>query len=123
MTSPALIDRLWAQIEPIVFITRDQFVRGLEAWDVTPVEIDGELAFCTLVQGPEFHFTSFGTGHRIMRDMIRSHIEPIIAEHGFVTTRTPKDDNRQTVLNRRLGFKVTREDEFFVHARLDRPCL
>lgn len=122
MTAPELIDRLWAQIEPHVYITRDQFARGIEDWDVTPVEIGGELAFTTLAHGPEFHFTSFGTGHKITRDMIRAHIDPIMEKFGFVTTRTPKDDARQARLNRALGFKVTHEDEFFAFSRLDGPC-
>jgi hypothetical protein len=118
-----VIDALWAQIEPIVFISRDQFVSGLEQWDIDPVHIDGELAFVALTQGPEFHFTSFETGAQISRDMIRSRLHAIIERHGYVTTRTPIEGaNRQHRFNRILGFHVTGTSEFFVDYRLDRKC-
>lgn len=123
MTDAAVIDALWAQIEPIAFITRDQFARGLDAWEVEPVEVDGELAFAALTQGPEFHFTTFGTGHPISLAMIRARLDPILARHGFVTTRTPKDEPRQHRFNRLIGFKVSGEDEHFIHYRLEKsPC-
>lgn len=117
-----IVDRLWAQIESVVFITRDQFARGLERWEIEPVEIGGELAFVGLTQGPEFHFASFDTGARITSEMIRSRLTAIMDRHGFVTTTTPKDEPRQHRLNRRLGFVATGENEFFVSYRLDKKC-
>lgn len=115
-----IIDRLWDQIEPIVFISREEFERGLERWDIEPVEIDGELAFATFTNGPEFHYASFGTGARITRAMIWSRLNPILEQHGFVTTRTPRDDVRQQRINRALGFVEIGSDEFFLTFRMDR---
>lgn len=112
-----VIDRLWAEIEDIVFITRDQFERGLREWDIIPVEIDG-ASFVTLRRGPEFHVANAGTGRPITTRMIRMCIAPILEQYGFVTTRTPKDDERQCVVNRRFGFKAIGEDEFFTHFRM-----
>lgn len=118
-----LMDRIWAQLEPIVFITRAQFERGLEGWEIEPVEIEGELAFATFSKGPEFHFTSFDTGHLITREMIHTRLRVIIDRHGYATTRTPRDESpRQHRLNKRLGFHVESESEFFIHYRLDGPC-
>lgn len=117
MTS--LIDQLWAQIESTVFITRDQFERGLAEWEIELVEVDGEAAFAGLTKGPEFHFASFGTGHRITMAMIRDHLYPIIARYGYVTTTTPSDESRQHRINLLLGFKVVGTDEFFTMYRLD----
>lgn len=117
-----MIDALWAQIEPTTFMTRGQFERGLDGWTIEAVEIDGELAFAALTHGPEFHFTSFGTGKPISMAMIRARLDPILARHGFVTTRTPKSERRQQRFNRLLGFKVTGSDEFFLHFRLDQKC-
>jgi hypothetical protein len=118
-----VIDRLWAQAEPIVFISRDQFVRGLEGWDIEAVRIDGRLAFAALTNGPEFHFASFDTGAPVTMAMIRSRLDPIIERHGFVSTRTPKSGaDRQHRFNRAFGFVATGEDEFFVHYRLDSKC-
>jgi len=106
-------DRLWAQIEPIVFITREQFLAGLTGWDIEAVTIDGRLAFAVLTKGPEFHFASFDTGAPITRAMIRQRLDPIIERHGYVTTRTPKDGaDRQHRFNRAYGFKAVGEDDF-----------
>jgi hypothetical protein len=115
-----VIDRLWAQIEPDVYITREQFVRGLVDWDIEAIRIDGELAFVTLTRGPEFHYTSFGVG-KISIAMIRLWLAPILDLHGYATTRTLKSEPRQHRLNLRLGCTVTGEDEFTIHYRLDRP--
>ncbi len=117
-----LLDRIWEQTEPTVFITREEFERGLERWDIEPVEVNGELAFAAFINGPEFHYATFGTGARITRTMIWSRLNPILDRHGFVTTRTPRGDVRQQRLNRALGFVETGADEFYVHFRLERKC-
>jgi hypothetical protein len=85
-----IIDALWAQIEPVVYITREQFASGLEQWDVEPVLVTpegvlghvGELAFVALTKGPEFHFASFGTGAAISLRMIRARLAQIIERRG-----------------------------------------
>jgi hypothetical protein len=118
-----VIDRLWEQVEPTVYITREQWVSGLADWDIEAVRIDGTLAFAALTRGPEFHFASFDTGTPISMSMIRSRLAPIIERHGFVTTRTPKEGaDRQHRFNRAFGFHTTGEDEFFVHYRLNNKC-
>jgi hypothetical protein len=119
----AVVDILWEQMEPIVYITRDQFERGLQSWEVELVEIDGELSFIGLTRGPEFHFTSLGTGKRITLDMIWSRMNAIMSRHGYVTTRTPNDGaDRQHRFNRSFGFVETARDEFFTFYRLEKSC-
>lgn len=116
-------DALWAQLEPTVYITRDQFMRGLAEWEIQTVEIDGRPAFITLTKGPEFHFTSLDTKSSVTLGLIRSLLAPILERHGCVTTRTPKEGaDRQHRFNRAFGFREVGEDEFFVHYRKDRPC-
>jgi hypothetical protein len=121
-----LTDHLWdelnRELDGHVYISRDQFERGLKDWNVTPHEIDGELAYVTMSQGPEFHVSSFGTGRTISMAMIRANLAPLLDLFGYVTTSTPKDDRRQHALNRRFGFREVGESEFFIHFRLDRPC-
>lgn len=119
-----VIDALWAQAEPTSFLTREQFVRDLDGWDIEPVFIGGKLAFAALVRGAEFHFASFDTGAPITMGMIRSRLDPIIQRYGFVTTRTPKvGADRQHRFNLAFGFHVAGEDEFFIMYRLDKKCL
>jgi hypothetical protein len=116
-----VIDALWSQIEPDVYITREQFARGLEEWEITPIRIGGELAYVTLIRGPELHYTSFG-GHRISPGLIRGWLAPLLERYGYATTRTPREELRQQRLNVLIGGRVTEESEFFVHFRLDQKC-
>ena len=113
-------DLMWKQIEPSVYIGRDEFMRALAEWDIEEVWIDGKLAFATLTRGPEFHLASFGTGARITLPMIVSWFGPIMERHGYVETRVPRDGaDRQHRFNRRFGFVPIREDEFFTFYRLE----
>jgi hypothetical protein len=118
-----VVEALWSQIEPAVFISREQFTRELEEWEIEPVEINGALAFAVLTKGPELHFASFGTGAPISLVMIKARIDPLLERYGFVTVRTPKNDVRQHRFNKRFGFKQIGSDEFFTYFRMDRRCL
>jgi hypothetical protein len=117
----AVLDALWEQAEPQVFITREQFEHGLEGWTIEPVERDGELVGAFVTRGPELHFATFKRIAVPLR-LIRDHLEPIIARHGFVRTRTPKDAPRQQRFNELLGFVAEGEDEFFLFYRMDVPA-
>ena len=114
-----LTDILWGKASPSLFITKEAFVQNLAGWDIKPVMVDGVLAFITVQKGPDFHFQSLGTGHRITLRMIRDFLEPIIREHGFAATRTPKGDTRQRRFNERFGFKQVGEDVFDIHYRIE----
>lgn len=121
MIDTDVLDALWAEIEPIVFITKGQFSRGLDDWDVEVMrDGEGKPALVALTQGTEFHLASFGAGIPITRAMMRARLDPILERHGCVTTSTPKDGmDRQHRFNRAFGFKVAGESEFFVHYRLE----
>lgn len=120
MTTDEIKDLIWKQMEPVVFIARADFMAELEAWSIDPVEIDGRLAFIGMSKGPEFHFISLGSGHRLSFDLVRRGLEPIIEKHGYALTKTPKEDIRQQRFNRAYGFYPVGEDEFYIHYRLDR---
>lgn len=119
MLSAATADALWAQVEPQVFITREQFFAGLDGWDVNEIAVGGKPAFVTARRGPLFHFHSLDTGARISLRMIREFLAPIITDHGFAQTMTPKSDTRQQRFNRKLGFAVVGEDEFHMIFRIN----
>jgi hypothetical protein len=113
----SVLDQIWAEVEPRVYITREQFFDG---WRVESQEIDGELAYAALSKGPDYHFMTFGKKHPIPLHLIISQVQPIIDEYGFVRTMTPREDKRQRRFNRLIGFVVEREDEFFTYFRADR---
>jgi hypothetical protein len=115
-----LLDILWTQAEPILFITREEFDAAKMGWDIRGFEIDGQLAIITVQKGPEFHFTTLGTGKKIPLRMMKEFLVPIIQEHGFAFTRTPHEDTRQQRFNRRFGFVQVGEDALDIHYRLER---
>jgi hypothetical protein len=118
-----VIDALWGKIEPIVFITRDQFARGIDDWEIEVMRVDGQIALIALVQGSEFHLESFGACVPITPKMIKARFDPIMAKHGCVTTRTPIDGmDRQHRFNKAFGFREVGRCEFFVHYRKDATC-
>lgn len=118
----AVIDAMWQQAEPKVYITREQFERDLEGWTIDPVERDGALVGVFVTRGPELHFATFDHSFPFSLRLIREHLDPLIDEYGFVQVRTPKDDARQQRFNERVGFESVGEDEFFIHYRLDNPA-
>lgn len=120
MTRDELLDRLWAQDGPNVFITRRQYEATLDGWDIRPYEKDGLLVGATIVRGPEIHFATFGVRWRLTRADIAHHLAPLIEMYGEARVRTAKDDARQQRFNRALGFTECGEDEFFIHFRLER---
>lgn len=120
MDRAELIEKIWSQTEPTVFISRREFFASLDDWDITPREIDGEIAGATLNRGPEFHFITFGRRKVFPASLIADCLGPIIERHGFVRTRTPKDDVRQSRFNLLIGFDVESSDEYFTTFRMER---
>jgi len=113
-------DLLWAQVEPQIYITREQYFGRLEGADIQGHEVDGVLVGITITHGSEFHFTTLGSSWSLTRADIRRHLVPILERHGCVTTRVPHEDIRQQRFNRILGFQSVGEDEFYVHMKLEK---
>jgi hypothetical protein len=115
-----VLDRLWAEVEPSVFITRAQWEQGLAEWDIQAIHAeDGRLAFVVLTRGPEIHYKSFGVEPMSLA-MLRRWGTPLLERYGHVVTRTSKDDLRQQRVNRRLGAVEVDSDEFFITFRWDK---
>ena len=114
-----LTDRIWAAVEPSIYLTKEEYLAGLEGWEITPHVIDGETIGAVLVKGTELHFVTWGKWG-LRREDIRHYLNPILHKHGVVTTRTPVDSLRQQRFNRVLGFVETGRSEFFVYFSLRR---
>lgn len=130
MSRNDLIAIMWRAVESSVFISRQDFVDGLDGWEIAAKEIDGEMIGATLTKGPEFHFVTFGPKKAFPRALMRECVQPIIDRYGFVRTRTPSDDTRQCRFNRAVGFTVESTDDYFTTFRMERlslhgrsPCL
>lgn len=115
-----LTDLLWRQTEPLLYITKEQFLQSLDGWTITPHEVDGTLVWVTLTKGEEFHFTTFGTGHRITRADVRRYLAPLIERYGCARTKTPIEDERQHRFNRLIGFKPERQDEYCIYYKMEK---
>lgn len=113
-----LDDQLWAAVEPTTYVPRAQYFAALDGWTIKPYIVDGAIVGATVTRGPEFHFIVFHGGWRLTRAVVREHLDPILREHGHVTTRTPVDDKRMQHFNELIGFEKTGADEYNVHYTL-----
>lgn len=118
MDRAALIDRLWE--ESPLFLSRAEFARTLQGWEVHAVDGPSGLGAIVITKGPEFHFQPCATDFQVTRDHLRRWPGELIARYGYALTRTPKDDARQCRFNARLGFKVVGEDGEFYEMRIER---
>ena len=116
-----ILELLWAANEDALYITKQQFLAGFVDWDITPHYVDDIMVAAVLNKGSEFHFARFGGKWTLTRADIRRYLGPILKQYGCVTTRTPKEDTRQGRCTKVQGFKVTGEDEFYTHFRLEQP--
>lgn len=120
MTDRATLEALiWEQVSQHLFVSREQYLEQLRAYDLEPVHHKGVLLLAILRQGAELHFVTFGAGS-IPRRVVREALAPQLQAHGYVTTRTPKVDARQHRFNRLVGFRAVGEDEFDIHYQLRR---
>lgn len=101
-----------------LFLSRAEFEKTLEGWEIEPVHGADGVIGCFLTKGPELHFQKFDS-----TPVGRQHLKrlaELIERYGYAQTRTPKDDDRMCRFNERLGFYRTGEDEFDIHYRIDR---
>ena len=115
-----VLDLLWESVAPALYITKEQYLAGLDGWEVTPHVVDGAIVAAVLTKGPELHFVTFGPAWSLSRADLRRYLEPILEAHGVVTTKTPVEDARQRRFNKILGFEQTGIDEEYVYLALTR---
>jgi len=116
------MDRIWEGASSRVFIPKSAFLRGLADWDLRQIMVRDQLHIAVLSRGPEFHFQVLAD-IPITRATVRAVVEPIIEQHGFALTKTPKSDARQHRFNKLVGFQVAGEDEYDIHYRVDASTL
>lgn len=115
-----LAEVLWLKAEPVVYVTKDQYLKSLAEWVIKPVHVDGELAWVTIQKGPEFHFQSMGKTRGMPLRVIRDFLQGVIDEHGFALTKTPIEDARQQRFNERFGFQRVGQDQYDIIYRIEK---
>jgi len=89
-------------------LTQD-VIAGLQAgWTFHPYEQDGEIRAIAAMSGTEIHFAiAPAWRHRVIaRHRTRAFLAPLMAVHGFLTTRTEPDPKQHRFLER-IGFVLT----------------
>ena len=113
-----LIAALWK--DSPLFLTLEEFTRGLEGWQLDPIPGPQGVAGVVVHKGPQFHFAKFDPSFQVGRDILKRYPGELIARYGYAETKTPIDDTRQQKFNQRLGFFVTGQDEFDLHMRIEK---
>lgn len=121
----SVMDLLWERASQMLFVSREDFERGLEGWSMEVVEVRGVPAYVFVTRGPEFHFHSLGNFNSLRLKEFGIAIQKLIDQHGYAETRTPRHETTQRRVNERFGFFQVGEDDLDVHFRIERinrPC-
>lgn len=122
MTQREIIDELlWQQAsaDALFMMPREEYLAAMHEYDLEAIDHEGEPWIAFLHKGPEFHFSTLQR-RPISMKLARAMVQPIIDKHGYATTKTPKEDERQQRFNALFGFDKIGEDEFFIHYRIER---
>lgn len=82
----------------------------LADWSVEPYLVDGQVAACAIMKGPEIHFAIAPAFRKqlMTRARIREFLAPLLARHGYLTSRMIDAlDCGETRFIRRIGFRRT----------------
>lgn len=112
-----LADLIWDQMKTDVFITKEQFLKGLEGWDLQPILSHGDVVGATWVKGCEFHFSAFRSKWVTNRH-IHEALKPLLKKHGRIEIDVAKDNPRIRKFAERIGFREVGESEFFTRLTL-----
>lgn len=82
---------------------------ALVGWTVRTVQRAGEDVGFTISRGPEIHFLPLVERRAMSRRNIIEHINPLLEQFGYATTRVPKTETDHR-LRTALGFEQTWED-------------
>lgn len=87
---------------------------ALDGWTVHTAQRAGEDVAFVLTKGPEIHMLSLVGPRAMSRRNIAQFLGPILAEHGYATTRVPaaETDHR---LRLALGFVQSWADENYTY--------
>lgn len=84
-------------------VSREDFARHVEGWDVHPVTLDGQTVGAVLVKGPEIHACiAEGFGRWFRREQAAI-LNAVIDKHGYAQTQATTEAGIRFV--QRLGFK------------------
>jgi hypothetical protein len=84
-------------------------------WDVVYLEDRGQRTGAALLNGTEIHFivAPEWRGRAIRRDNARAFLEPLLARHGYLTTRVLHGALEALGFVERMGFEKTWSDASF----------
>lgn len=118
----SLVDLLWDKACENLYISREEFERSLDGWSIKPILLEGEEIGAALRRGTEFHFALFKK-RVIPRSLVVKVFMPQLDEFGYLTTRTPRHEERQQRFNERFGFVQVGGDDLDIYYRLDRSVI
>ena len=117
-TESEIIERLWK--DSPLFLSLEEFTKGLQGWQLDPIQGPQGVAGVVVHKGPDFHFAKFDPLFQVGRDILKRYPGELIARYGYAQTKTPIEDERQARFNRRLGFVEVSRDDFDITFRIHR---
>lgn len=115
MNREVLLEPIVASIRQGLPLAKQDILKYLEDWSVISVEADGQHAATVIAKGSEVHI-AVAVGYKpkaCQRRAIKSFLQPLFNQYGFVTTRIPHHRLAQKRFVERVGFKPTWKDDNF----------
>lgn len=115
MNREVLLEPIVASIRQGLPLAKQDIIKYLEDWSVISVEADGQHAATVIAKGSEVHI-AVAVGYKpkaCQRRAIKSFLQPLFNQYGFVTTRIPHHRLAQKKFVERVGFKPTWKDDNF----------
>lgn len=112
MTREELLAPIVQSVRRGTTLSRYEILKYFADWDVAPGEVGGQHAWVAAIKGPEVHF-ALAEGWRpkgSVRGAVRAFFAPLLARHGYLTTRVLHSHPDKKKFVERVGFKPTWRD-------------
>lgn len=115
------LDILYAHISSTIDCSREECVKALGDWTLTPIEVKGETVGAIMERGNEIHVAVTPSAHRVWarRGLARKHLEDGIKKYGFMITKASPVNQKGIEFIERLGFYPVGVDGLFIQYRID----
>lgn len=120
MAEHRCIDVLYEHVSRYIPLTKEQYAKTLDGWDLSEVSLGDIFAGVLMMRGHEIHvcLDSYLCLKR-SRELIRMLLINKLKSLGYLTTVALKNDEKSNRFIKRLGFYITQENEQFIFYRIE----
>lgn len=98
----------------------DDVISACDAWSVDPIRVGEWIVGALLIRADEIHVgvEHMARGHWLTRAWLRTHVAPVLAQHGALRTSVERTYRAGHEFVTRIGFEVVQQDAAATHYML-----